>query len=332
MSTAFRPAAADRPTTLVDRARDRPARASRALPGGGRAGRPPAPRPVLLLVHGITSRADGWRPIMELLARDHHVLAPDLLGHGGSAKPRGDYSLGAYASGLRDLVAALGHDRVSVAGPLPRRRRGDAVRLPVPRAHRAPGAHQQRRPGARGQRPAAGGGAARRRARAAPPDARLAARRHGLARARRDARRHPRRPRPGRGRPRLPLARATRRRGRRSCTRCGPSSTPPASASAATTASTWRPTCPTLVVWGERDPIIPVAHGREAHAAMPGSRLEVFAGAGHFPYLDDPVRFGVRPARVAHRHGRPPSSSRRRCASGCWPARRPAPPRTLPPP
>ena len=48
---------------------------------------------------------------------------------------------------------------------------------------------------------------------------------------------------------------------------------------------------PTLVVWGERDPIIPVAHGREAHAAMPGSRLEVFAGAGHFPYLDDPVRF-----------------------------------------
>jgi pimeloyl-ACP methyl ester carboxylesterase len=48
---------------------------------------------------------------------------------------------------------------------------------------------------------------------------------------------------------------------------------------------------PTLLVWGERDPIIPVAHGVDAHAAMPGSRLEVFDNAGHFPHLDDPVRF-----------------------------------------
>ena len=48
---------------------------------------------------------------------------------------------------------------------------------------------------------------------------------------------------------------------------------------------------PTLLVWGERDPIIPAAHGVAAHAAMPGSRLEVFERAGHFPHLDDPVRF-----------------------------------------
>src|SRR4051812_48808902 len=48
---------------------------------------------------------------------------------------------------------------------------------------------------------------------------------------------------------------------------------------------------PTLVVWGERDPIIPVEHGRAAHAAMPGSRLEVFPGAGHFPHREDPARF-----------------------------------------
>ena len=44
------------------------------------------------------------------------MIAPDLLGHGGSAKPRGDYSLGAYASGLRDLLAALGHERATVVG------------------------------------------------------------------------------------------------------------------------------------------------------------------------------------------------------------------------
>jgi pimeloyl-ACP methyl ester carboxylesterase len=48
---------------------------------------------------------------------------------------------------------------------------------------------------------------------------------------------------------------------------------------------------PTLIVWGERDSIIPLRHGREAHAAMPGSRLEVFPGAGHMPHVDDPERF-----------------------------------------
>src|ERR671916_2534429 len=43
-------------------------------------------------------------------------LAPDLLGHGDSAKPRGDYSLGAYASGIRDLMRAIGHDSATVVG------------------------------------------------------------------------------------------------------------------------------------------------------------------------------------------------------------------------
>ena len=50
------------------------------------------------------------------LCREHTVIALDLLGHGASAKPRGDYSLGAYASGVRDLLASLGHDRVTVVG------------------------------------------------------------------------------------------------------------------------------------------------------------------------------------------------------------------------
>jgi pimeloyl-ACP methyl ester carboxylesterase len=65
-------------------------------------------------------------------------------------------------------------------------------------------------------------------------------------------------------------------------------------------------TLPTLVVWGDRDGVIPVAHAHRAHAAMPGSRLEIFAGAGHFPQHADPERFvalvedfvaGTRPGR-----------------------------------
>jgi alpha-beta hydrolase superfamily lysophospholipase len=63
--------------------------------------------PVLALIHGITSTADTWVPAMAGLCRDHTVIAPDLIGHGASAKPRGDYSLGAYASGVRDLLATI---------------------------------------------------------------------------------------------------------------------------------------------------------------------------------------------------------------------------------
>jgi pimeloyl-ACP methyl ester carboxylesterase len=64
---------------------------------------------------------------------------------------------------------------------------------------------------------------------------------------------------------------------------------------------------PTMIVWGEDDPMIPVEHGRAAHAAIAGSRLEVFPHAGHFPHRDDPRRFvevlldflrGTRPVHV----------------------------------
>jgi pimeloyl-ACP methyl ester carboxylesterase len=48
---------------------------------------------------------------------------------------------------------------------------------------------------------------------------------------------------------------------------------------------------PTLIVWGDRDPIIPLAHGIAAHEAIPGSRLEVFEGVGHYPHCEQPARF-----------------------------------------
>jgi pimeloyl-ACP methyl ester carboxylesterase len=72
--------------------------------------------PVVLLVHGIAGSSATWSRVMPDLAEHHTVIAPDLLGHGESAKPRGDYSLGAYASGIRDLLAVLGHERATIVG------------------------------------------------------------------------------------------------------------------------------------------------------------------------------------------------------------------------
>jgi pimeloyl-ACP methyl ester carboxylesterase len=72
--------------------------------------------PVVALVHGIAGSSATWAPVMALLAERYTVVAPDLLGHGESAKPRGDYSLGAYASGIRDLLTVLGHERATFVG------------------------------------------------------------------------------------------------------------------------------------------------------------------------------------------------------------------------
>ena len=72
--------------------------------------------PALLLIHGIGSRHETWLPVIEELAKTHTVIAPDLLGHGQSAKPRADYSIGGYANGMRDLLTVLGIEQVTVVG------------------------------------------------------------------------------------------------------------------------------------------------------------------------------------------------------------------------
>src|SRR6201991_609361 len=72
--------------------------------------------PVLLLLHGIANSSQTWAHVAPALSEHFTLVAPDLLGHGESATPRGDYSLGAHASGARDVITALGHDRVTVAG------------------------------------------------------------------------------------------------------------------------------------------------------------------------------------------------------------------------
>jgi pimeloyl-ACP methyl ester carboxylesterase len=247
----------------------------------------------VLLVHGVTGYAEQWGRVMPLLAgRGLAVLAPDLVGHGHSAKPRGDYSLGAYASGLRDLVVALGHERVTVVGhslgggiamqfayQFPERTErlvlvssgglGREVSLLL-RAATLPGAGLAlpllTSPPARRAGTVAGG-ALRRLGRLRATDVvEIGAGFGSLADGEaRQAFLHTLRAvvEPAGQRisavDRLYLAEAV----------------------------------PSLVVWGARDPIIPAAHARVAHAAMPGSRLAVLEDAGHFPQLEQPEAFAA---------------------------------------
>ena len=70
----------------------------------------------LLLLHGMAGSSETWRAIIPQLSRRYRVVAPDLIGHGQSAKPRGDYSLGAFAVWLRDLLDELGVTRATIVG------------------------------------------------------------------------------------------------------------------------------------------------------------------------------------------------------------------------
>jgi pimeloyl-ACP methyl ester carboxylesterase len=70
----------------------------------------------LLLIHGMAGSSQTWRAIMPALAKKYRVIAPDLLGHGQSSKPRTDYSLGAFAVGLRDLLDELGVESATIVG------------------------------------------------------------------------------------------------------------------------------------------------------------------------------------------------------------------------
>ncbi len=244
----------------------------------------------ILLVHGIGDSADTWRDVIPLLAREHTVVAPDLLGHGRSAKPRADYSVAAYANGMRDLLGVLGIDRATVVG----HSLGGGVAMQF--------AYQYPERCERLVLVATGGVG-----RTVSPMLRLAStplatlalpwlrvpavrslgtafletlRRLGtdLGRDADDLKRVFEA---------LPDAEA-----RRAFVR-----TLRAVVDAEGQHVTMLDRCyltngmPTLLVWGTRDAVIPVEHARVAHAAMPGSRLRLFDGAGHFPHHHDPGRF-----------------------------------------
>jgi len=70
----------------------------------------------ILLIHGLAGSSRTWDDVIRPLSGQYDVIAPDLLGHGESAKPIGDYSLGAFASGLRDFLSVLGIPSVTIVG------------------------------------------------------------------------------------------------------------------------------------------------------------------------------------------------------------------------
>jgi pimeloyl-ACP methyl ester carboxylesterase len=245
--------------------------------------------PALVLIHGITSSSRTWARVLPGLAERHTIIAPDLLGHGASAKPRGDYSLGAFASGIRDLLVALGIERATVLGhslgggiamqlayQFPERVQrlilvssgglGREVSIML-RAATLPGAElvlPLLSPSLRAT--AAATAAVLRRA-----GIRLTPGAEGVT--------------DGLG----SLAAGDARRAFLHTARSilGPSGQR-VSATDRLYLAAW---LPTLLVWGQRDRMIPVTHARRAAAAMPDSRLEIFKTAGHFPFNDDPQRF-----------------------------------------
>jgi pimeloyl-ACP methyl ester carboxylesterase len=245
--------------------------------------------PVLLLIHGMGGTRESWKDVIALLARDQTVIAPDLPGHGASAPGAGDYSIGALAAGLRDLLVALGHNRATLVG----HSLGGGIAMqfayqfpetterlvlvssgglgsevsPVLRAAALPGASLFIAATA-GPGRVAGSAVARGLAAVGlQPKPDLAEVARGYASLadpdHRDAFLATLRSVVGTGGQRVSA-------GDRLYLTEG---------------------VPVLIIWGERDPIIPVRHGEEACRGMPGSRLEIFDGVGHMPQLEEPGRF-----------------------------------------
>lgn len=246
--------------------------------------------PALLLIHGIGDSAESWREVIPSLARRYTVIAPDLLGHGDSDKPRADYSLAAYANAMRDLLTVLDVERVTVVGhslgggvamqfayQFPERCERLVLVSTGGVSHEVhPLLRFTSAPNADFVLPLLG----------APGSRLLGKAAFGVLQAL-DT---------DLGRDAEPLSRVfdalPDAASRRAFVR-----TLRAVVDWRGQAITMLDRCyltqgmPTMLVWGARDAVIPVAHAHRAHAAMPQSRLEVFPDAGHFPHQHHPRRF-----------------------------------------
>jgi pimeloyl-ACP methyl ester carboxylesterase len=246
--------------------------------------------PLIVLVHGITANSSTWERVLPYLADNYTVLAPDLVGHGESAKPRGDYSLGAYASGVRDIMVALGHDQATFIG----HSLGGGIAMQL--AYQFP---------ERCERLVlvSSGGLGRElnlllRAATLPGSEMvlpfLVASR--LLEAGRMV---------GRGLERLGLNAGTDiaevarghasladRDAREAFVNTLRSMVDPGGQRVNARDRLYLAEhLPFLIVWGARDSVIPVEHAYATHELVKGSRLEIFPQAGHFPQLDEPQRF-----------------------------------------
>ncbi|MEU4221918.1 alpha/beta hydrolase [Actinoplanes sp. NPDC026623] len=246
---------------------------------------------VLLLLHGIGSDGATWDTVAGALAERYTVIVPDLLGHGRSAKPRADYSIGGYANGMRDLLGALDVDRVTVVG----HSFGGGVAMQF--AYQFP---------ERTERlvVVAGGGLGRQVSVALRaltlPGASVAL---GISH--------------------LPPSRLALSALRAAAGLVAPAALAadlneaytvhaglgdPAARAAflhvLRHVADWRGQLitmrdraylaqglPALVVWGDRDHVLPVGHARAAAELMPGARSVVLPGVGHFPHREAPAEF-----------------------------------------
>jgi len=264
----------------------------RTVHGYRRAFRIAGSGPVILLIHGIGDNSTTWETVQARLAQRFTVIAVDLLGHGQSDKPRADYSIAAYANGMRDLLSVLDIERVTVVG----HSLGGGVAMQF--AYQFPHLVERLILVAAGgvtkdvnvvfrlaSLPIGTEALALLRLPLVLPAVQLAGRIAGLAIGS-----------TGVGRDLPNVLRIL-------------DDLPEPTASSAFSRTLravvdWRgqivtfldrcyltEAIPVQIVWGTKDVVVPVRHARMAHAAMPGSRLEIFQGSGHFPFHDDPARF-----------------------------------------
>jgi pimeloyl-ACP methyl ester carboxylesterase len=245
--------------------------------------------PVLLLIHGMASSLETWRLVVDPLARNATVLAVDLPGHGGSSPGSGDSSLGSLAAGVRDVVAALGHDRVTLVG----HSLGGGIAMQF--SYQFPEMTERLVLVASGGlgpqvnlalRAASLPGANLFLSVTAGPAGR------GFDGARRALRAVRRPPAPGLDelvRSYASLADADRRSAFLATVRSviGLSGQSVQAADRLYLAKE----LPVLLIWGAEDPIIPVEHARATHELLPHSTLSVFDGVHHFPHVEAPQRF-----------------------------------------
>ena len=246
-------------------------------------------RPVLLIVHGVAGSSATWKAVLPALATRYTVVAPDLTGHGESDKPRLDYSLGAHANMLRDLMIALGIERATIIG----QSLGGGVAMQLAYQHPqrcerlvlvssgglGPEVSWMLRaltlPGVEYLMPVifpslvgkAGNVIGRRLARLGWRSAHIEQEWHAYVSL-------------------------TEPGNRQSFIRTLRAVVEPTGQSVSAHDKLYLATrLPTLIVWGRRDRIIPVEHAYAAHEAIPGSRLVIFEGAGHFPHTEEPEHF-----------------------------------------
>lgn len=264
----------------------------RTIHGYRRAFRVAGSGPAILLIHGVGDSSTTWETVHAQLAQRFTVIAPDLLGHGESDKPRADYSLAAFANGMRDLLAVLGIDRVTIVG----HSLGGGIAMQF--------AYQYPHMVERIVLVSSGGVTTE-----VSPALRLAAlpmgsEALGILRV------------PGALSALQLVGRVVEKKlGSTKFGRDVPDALrlfeglqkPGAlSAFARTLRSVvdgrgqfismldrcyLMQSIPLQIIWGEDDLVIPVSHASIAHEAIPGSRLEIFENSGHMPFHDQPARF-----------------------------------------